>query len=681
MCGMGNENEKKVCEAADVTASGDTPAGYRGGVRPSAEHTASDGASGAVGFLERLRRFGAGARTLICEVCTFEVLGLCTMLLPALMAGVGFFFGQTVTPLYFYVSVAVLLVCAFVGGWKRGVAYVALLAVCTVLTMFTFSYTITDPLYYHFPMQHLLRHGWNPVFDSTVEKLYPLVEGTHLWLYHTLFLPKFHQLCGAIVSSAFRLFVGDAFLGYVLMVCLFATGLRFARRHWNSDVWMGVLFACCMTFPPMILTIIYGCVDYTTYASFCMAALLLVLYRNDRKLSDLVLFVAAACICMTTKTTGILCIGLLVLLTLPLLWKRTAYWHALLALGLLVAVVGASPLLTAWVQYGSPFYPSMTFNPNIPVVDITSDFTGNADAMSMGYLARICYAWISPKLTVAAIRLLSGNPSFNPVFSVSGGVAGLGLWFNALLLISVVLLVVSRKNMVTWLCVVIFVSSNFSPLKFIGFERYFPQIWAIFPLAVMNYVCATHHSVSGMRLKPIHKTVSVVVVVALAGLAGAFLFRTVRAFCRFTVLEGVRQSLIASLPKEMETDEPFFNYTIVQRFRQAGIEISRDAAMSNTALVDWDTLANMPRRDAVTLRVVVPPKDEIQSRKPKTLLLCTDMRTGERFALASDMKFTHLGSEPSLDGWNTGVFSNGWLRAMFENFPHVLWDNSQGGSK
>ena len=43
------------------------------------------------------------------------------MLLPALMAGVGFFFGQTVTPLYFYVSVAILLVCAFVGGWRDGV--------------------------------------------------------------------------------------------------------------------------------------------------------------------------------------------------------------------------------------------------------------------------------------------------------------------------------------------------------------------------------------------------------------------------------------------------------------------------------------------------------------------------------------------------------------------------------
>ena len=36
-------------------------------------------------------RFGAQARAVIREVCTFEFLGLATMLLPALMASVGFF--------------------------------------------------------------------------------------------------------------------------------------------------------------------------------------------------------------------------------------------------------------------------------------------------------------------------------------------------------------------------------------------------------------------------------------------------------------------------------------------------------------------------------------------------------------------------------------------------------------
>ena len=610
------------------------------------------------------------------------------MLLPALMAGVGFFFGQTVTPLYFYVSVAILLVCAFVGGWKRGIAYVALLAVCAVLTMFTFSYLGYDTQTYHLPMQRLLRQGWNPVFDSTVEKFYPLVEGTHLWFYHTLFLPKFHQLCGAIVSSAFRLFTGDAFLGYVLIVCLFATSLKFAMRYWNVGAWMGILFACGLTFSTKVTYVLVGFVDYSSYASFLMAALSLVLYRNNRKLSDLVLFVVAACICMTTKTTGILCVGLLVVLTLPLLWKRTAYWHALLALGLLVAVIGASPLLTAWIQYGSPFYPSMTFNPDVPVVDITCDFelSANADALSMGYLSRICYAWVSPKLTVAAIRLLGGNPEFSPVFRVSGcGVAGIGLWFNILLLISVVLLVVSRKNLITWLCVVIFVSSNFTPLKFIGYERYFPQIWAIFPLAVMNFVGTVDGTEVGSRMKTLRTVVSIALVAVLVGLAGRHLSRFVRNFGARIIVEGVRQRLISSLPKVVRVDDPYFLYTTVQRFRQAGVTMVKapdgetDTTVGEEVVDRWlYLLENMPRRDSVTSRLTLPPNGEDLPRQgtKQSALTCVDPRTGERFLFYSDMGF-----DPSHEDTTKFLFSKGKLRSIFENFPHVLWDNGQGGAK
>ena len=609
------------------------------------------------------------------------------MLLPALMAGVGFFFGQTVTPFYFYVSVAILLVCAFVGGWKRGVAYVALLAACTVLTMFTFSYSGYDTQTYHLPMQRLLRQGWNPVFDSTVEKFYPLVEGTHLWFYHTLFLPKFHQLCGAIVSSAFHLFIGDAFLGYVLIACLFATSLKVARRYWNVGAWVGVLFACGLTFPPTVMYVLYGFVDYSSYASFCTAALSLVLYRNGRELSDLVLFVVAACICMTTKTTGILCIGLLVLLTLPLLWARTAYWHALLALGLLVAVVGASPLLTAWIQYGSPFYPSMTFNPEVPVVDIACDFdlTANADALSMGYLSRICYAWVSPKLTVAAIRLLEGNTGFSPVFEVAGcGVAGIGLWFNILLLVSVVLLVASRKNLVTWLCVIIFVSSNFAPLKFIGFERYFPQIWAIFPLAVMNFVGMGAGAAAASRMKALCTVVAVGFMVVLACLSGMFLSRFVRSFGGGMVLEGVRQRLISSLPKSIKVDDSYFRYTIVQRFRQAGITMIKAVDGETDTVVGerlfngtYYLLENMPRRDPVTSRLTLPPKGGGWTHGMKqSVLTCTDFRTGEQFAFYSNANFV-----PSHEDLFKFLFSKGKLRAIIDNFPHVLWDNGQGGAK
>ena len=598
------------------------------------------------------------------------------MLLPALMAGVGFFFGQTVTPLYFYVSVAILLVCAFVGGWKRGVAYVALLVVCTVLTMFTFSYVGGDTQAYHFPMQHLLRNGWNPVFDSTVEKFYPLLEGSQLWFYHALFLPKFQELCGAIVSSSFHLFAGDAFLGYLLVACLFTTCVRFGRRQWRASTLWCVLFACGMTFSKTMWQMVEGVHAYSCYSSFCISAMTLVLYRNERRFSDLVLFVVSASICMACKTTGVLCVGLLVLLTLPLLWRRAAYWRAFLALGFLVAVVGASPLLTNWIQYGSPFYPSMTFNPDVPVVDITCDFTGNADALGMGFLSRICYAWVSPKLTVAAIRLFGDSPGFNPVFTYYP-VTGIGLWFNALLLVSVALLAISRKNLITWLCVIIFVSANFAPVKYIGSPRYFPQIWAIIPLSVMNFVCTARCAASETRMRTARKVVAVLLAGVLVGLAGMSLSRFLRYQGGLMVFEGVRQRLISSFPKEVKVDESFYRYTTVQRFRQAGITMvkatdgSADTVEGKRLVDPWGRLLqHMPYKDPVTSRVSLPPegvKEFPDAKEPA--LLCTDPATGKAFEFYGPCEFECVDKD-----WCRDLFAKGKLRAIIDNFPHVLWD-------
>ena len=583
-------------------------------------------------------RFAASARAVVREVCTFEFLGLATMLLPALMASVGFFFGKTVSPIYFYAAVAILTSVAFLVGWRRGLAYLALLAVCTVLTMYTFSYVGTDAQCYHFPMQYLLHHGWNPVFDSTVEEFKALTGGAQINLYHALFLPKFGSLCGAIVASAFKLFVADGFLGYVLVTCLFSMSLKFAKRYWSSSLCFCILFAGALTFSTKVTAFLAGHVDYSTYSTFCISAMTLVLHVRDRRLRDLAVFVVSTCICMSSKTTGILCCGVLIVMMTPLLWRRIGYWRALMLVCLCVALVGASPLLTAWVNYGSPFYPSMTFDPNVQIVDITNDFTGNADALSMGYLSRICYAWVSPKLTVAVIRLLHGNPDFSPCFDVAGGVEGLGTWFRILLLASAVLLLVARKNLITWLCVIVFVSSNFAPLKYIGFFRYFLQIWMIFPLAALNFVYTTNGKVAMRGMKFLRDAIVVLLSIALGGLAGLTSLRTLAYQGRMVVQERFRQNLISSFSgkKEVIVAKEDYRFTTLQRFRQAGLRLVK----ADGAEVD-----------------TVMQKD--------SALPCYDSRP----EVYADLNKRF----PVCGGVGTLLFKFHWLD-VFDNLPHVLWD-------
>ena len=587
---------------------------------------------------ESLCRFGVNVGTVARDVCTFEVLGLSTALLPALIASAGFFIGKTVSPSYFYVVVAVLSCVALATNWRRGFAYCGLIAFCSVMTAYTFSYTGTDAQTCYFPMQYLLRHGWNPVFDSTVEKFTELAGDAQLLVYHTLFLQKFSSLCGAITASALGLFSGDGFLGYVLIVCLFSTAMMFAKRYWSGNVLLGVLFASGLTFSTKITSFLAGQFDYVIYASFCISALMLLLYARDRRLSDLVGFAVSTCICMSSKPTGVSFCAVLVLMTMPLLYRRRAYWRTLFGIGVVVVLVGASPLLTAWIQYGSPFYPSMTFNPNVEVVDITSDFTGNADALSMGYLSRVCYAWVSPKLTVVLVRLLEGNPNFSPVFGVCGGVAGVGLWFNCLLALSVVLLAASRKNTVTWLCVIIFLSANFAPLKYIGYSRYFPQIWAIFPLSVMNFICTAKNGETRQRMKTIHLIVSVGLVLILSALSGLSLLRTLAYEGRMLAQENVRQALIATFPRErpVRVDGRDYRFTTVKRFEQAGVRLVKST--------DGEVDTVMQGNSALPCHDTHPEVyEDLNSRFP----IC--------------------------DGVKTLLCTFRWSEVL-QNIPHVLWD-------
>lgn len=355
-----------------------------------------------------------------------------------------------------------------------------------------------------------------------------------------------------------------------------------------------------MTFTTKVTSVLSGYVDYATYATFCMAAFALVLFARDRAWPDLATFAAALCLCVTTKSTALLGCGLLVAASVPLLARRTGYGRALLAAGLLTAVIGASPFLTSWIQYGSPVYPYQTFDPKAVTFDMTGDdFAFNADAAGMGRLARLCYAWLSPGLTVAAIRLLTGNPGFSPSFSGCGGaeVSGPGLWFNALLLASFLLLAASPKNRVTGLCAVIFATACLVPLNVIGYARYVPQLWMIFPLAVLNFASAPGNAAAGRRLRLLRRAVVVLSAAVLAALAGLSLLRTLAFQGRMLVEERLRQNLIASFPADrpVRVSAGGYRFTNVQRFRQAGRTLVKAADGEADTVLEPETA--LPRFD------------------------------------------------------------------------------------
>jgi hypothetical protein len=374
--------------------------------------------------------------------------------------------------------------------WKCLVKFWGLVFLALLFTAYTFSYYGIDASLYHVPMQILLKEGWNPVFDSTLQKFSTVTDPSTLFVYHTLFLPKSVALCGALVAQATGLWCASSFLGYLLLFVLFRTSFHFAEKIWDCKKGSSLFFAIAISFCTQLPTLFDGLNDFNIYAALMITIFSLVLYRLHHEAHDLVLAVMATVFCSTTKTTGLLnCMvfwGMIWLCS----WKNKETYWGIFAAAFLIVWIGLNPFVTSWIQYGSPFYPLMSFDPKTPVVDITNDFFSNADGEQMGYLARFVYAWISPELATKACAFFYHKADFNPDFNlqVTRGIGGFGIVLNLLFCFSLFFLLLAKKNMVSFICLFILATLVLCPLKYVGYERYFPQVWAVLPLGFYQFV-------------------------------------------------------------------------------------------------------------------------------------------------------------------------------------------------
>lgn len=528
--------------------------------------------------LERLRNSG---------VFSVDCVAIGVLLFGTLITGIGFFFGKTCSAHTLrFLFVATTLFIAFLS-LKKAIKFVLLIFVCSVLTMYTFSYVCSDAAEYHFPLQSLLIEGWNPVFCSTPEKLASFANTDQFHIYHALFLPKLNALCGALVALALGMFVGDAFLNYLLLIILVCVGIRFAKLEWNSNSFLAIVFGVACGFSTKITAFIVGYVDYLVYASFMLALLSGYLWWKFSNIRDLIMFFEAIIICMLSKFTGLIDGVLLCLIAALLCFKRVVFWRGLIVSIIVVIIIGANPFLTSWIQYGSPIYPCMSFDPSAPICDITADFTANADGAQMGYLSRIMYAWVSPSLATKMCSWLYSNPNFSPEFYVSGGVCGMGTSFRILLLFSVVAVLLSRKNHITLGIIFLFVVSNFAPLKYIGYSRYFPQIWMIPVLAAFNLWYSPVKFIDHIKLVSRLRVFGIVLI----GLISLFtVVRGVAYQCRELAVESLRQRAFEELKHSsiMWRCGEIGNthgYSYAKRAMIAGVNLCVDEALSR---IEWD---------------------------------------------------------------------------------------------
>lgn len=458
-----------------------------------------------------------------------------------------FLFGITCSPFPMWFSFLVFSALALLIGWKTILKFWGLVFLALFFTTYTFSYLSLDAEYYHFPMQFLLREGWNPVFDSTLEKFAGVVNPFSLKDYHTLFLPKTVALCGALVALSTGLWIADSFLGYALLFVLFRTAFVFAKQQWKCHWTACLLFAVSISFSSTISEVLGGRVDYNTYAALLITIFSMILYLRHRCLHDFILAIIVTLINCTIKSTGL--INSIVLWGLFGLysWKREETYWGITAVVLLVVLIGFSPYVTSWVQYGSPYYPQMTFDPKLAPVDMNGDFRANADGEQMGYLARLVYAWVSPALATKACSIFYHKPDFHPVFVVNPSVDGLRE-LDILLCASIVLLLLAKKDLVTIFYFYILITLTLCPLRYIGYERYFPQAWALIPIGIFQF-CSFPPSWLAKRNK-LKLGVRYALLLILCVPVMAFCLRDVAFQAKYMIMEGQKQKLLSRFKEE-----------------------------------------------------------------------------------------------------------------------------------
>lgn len=124
-----------------------------------------EGALFMVQVFERVLRKVCGWRRQVVEqgVLRVETLLLLALCVGLFLAGGGFFFGRSCSGWPMWLGFGGVFGFAWVCDWRRALGFLGVAGVIWVLTAWTFSYTGTDSIAYHLPMQRLLHGGWNPV--------------------------------------------------------------------------------------------------------------------------------------------------------------------------------------------------------------------------------------------------------------------------------------------------------------------------------------------------------------------------------------------------------------------------------------------------------------------------------------------------------------------------------------
>ena len=519
-------------------------------------------------------------------------LALIGVMLSVALANLLLVCGFRLSPAPLWCGIIAACIAARMKSYGTLAGIVAIYAAACLSAVCVESYSATDSMRAYFPMQRILAEGWNPFYGLDTETICAYAGTPAVAAQHIQFCPSMTAEVAAMVDNTFGILSGDCFLGVILACGLFSAAYRFGMLFWHSRLG-AVLLASAAALSPKVSSFMSGHVDYTVYAFMMITAFSSAAWIDKKRKQDLMLSLLGCFGALAGKATGVPFAAVFFMAIAAFSRRKTGLYKLLLA-GLAGSLVfGSTPYLVNCLASGSPFPPN----------DITSDFTGNADALRMGYWMRLAYAWVSPGLACSIGKVLY-HADFAPVFALNSD--GYGTAYRFLLLISTVSLCLTKKNAVALMCVLLFLTGNLLPVKYIGYARYCPQLYIIPFVAITNGIVAARQStLKGMTGSAVRKAAECVWVLACAAVACIILFMSARSIayaCRCHAWNSAREIELAKMRRissEWRLKDDITKCAMIKFMQWNGMRVVDDPSAPEAAFnVQYNIVSASPLEDS-----------------------------------------------------------------------------------
>lgn len=359
---------------------------------------------------------------------------------------------------------------------------------------------------YHFPAVRLLADGWNPLEVRTPEAFrdaFGFVQGD-MEVYHALFQMKGVWLFDAVAQK----FTCEFFSPMMpLTLVLFpAVAIRMCRVVQGTA---GRMLAAVVLYA-LVPRSFFSLDAALTLSAIGLMAALYAVVRGSRP--DVPALAGYTAWLAASKLNGIgHAVVIWAVFGCIVLAKRLPVKRLFAAIGLAVLVflpLGITPFVTSAIDYGHPLYPHLSRDPAHPPVDICADFEWkrNDDMKSMGHLASLANAYVSPSLVRGIVRGATGRDDFlprsqlfehYPGLSGDGGVTAVHWSVRVLFWIAVAFLCAAGGWPGRMIALMSIVGLAAVPTRMIGYVRYVP--WALAPV-LFSVAAASHMPLSMRRL-------------------------------------------------------------------------------------------------------------------------------------------------------------------------------------